>query len=179
MSHRTLSLIVLSSCLLAFAACQSEPPAPASGSPTQPAANDGKPVPGAANSPLPANAFKATISVPEPPSVIKPGEKVPLQVKVKNDGPVAWPAVGQPDHKYQVNLGNHWYDANEKALVNDDARSGLPHDVQPGEEVTLPLRVTAPTAPGDYILELDMVQEFIGWFKGKGGQTLKLKVRVE
>lgn len=181
MSQRKPAVAVALACLL-LAACQAEQPNPASGNANQPAAANvgGKTAPAAgANSPLPNNAFRATISVPEAPATIKAGEKVPLQVRVKNDGPAVWPAIGQPDHKYQVNLGNHWYDRNEKPLVNDDARSHLPHDIQPGEEVTIPLRVSAPATPGEYILELDMVQELVGWFKQKGGQTLKLKIKVE
>lgn len=180
MKHRKMTAAVALACLLSLVACQQEQSNTGSGSqPAAPTEATKPAAPSGANSPLPANGFKATISVPEAPSTIKAGEKVSLQVKVKNDGPAMWPAIGQPDHKYQVNLGNHWYDRNEKPLVNDDARSHLPRDVQPGEEVTIPLRVTAPAAPGEYILELDMVQELVGWFKQKGGQTLKLKVKVE
>jgi glucose/arabinose dehydrogenase len=180
MKHRQTVVAVALAALLLLAACQKEQPNSANGSPPAAPTEGTKPAPPAgANSPLPADGFKATISVPEAPSTIKAGEKVLLQVKVKNNGPALWPAIGQPDHKYQVNLGNHWYDRNEKPLVNDDARSPLPRDIQPNEEVTLPLRVTAPAAPGDYVLELDMVQELVGWFKQKGGQTFKLKVKVE
>jgi hypothetical protein len=179
MHHRSLSLAVLLSCLLMFAACQNEQSGPAGSSPGQPSADAGKPAPVGANTPLPKDAFKASISVPQPPPVIKAGEKTTIEVKVKNDSASPWPALGQPDHKYQVNLGNHWYDAQEKLLTNDDARGFLPHDLKPGEEITIPLKVTAPAAPGDYTLELDMVQEMIGWFKQKGGQPFRLKVKVE
>jgi hypothetical protein len=181
MKHRKMAAAAVAlASLLVLASCQKDQTStPGGNQPNAPTEAARPAAPAGANSPLPANGFKAAISVPEAPSTIKAGEKVSLQVKVKNDGPAVWPAVGQPDHKYQVNLGNHWYDRNEKPLVNDDARSQLPRDVQPGEELTIPLRVTAPASPGDYILELDMVQELVGWFKQKGGQTLKLKVKVE
>lgn len=176
MSHRSFAVAVALICLLTLAACQSgqsngnggQQPGPTSTFNTS-----------GANEPLSNNAFKATFSVPEPPQVIKAGEKVSVAVKVKNDSNAVWPALGQADHKYQVNLGNHWLDRNEKLLLNDDARGFLPRDLKPGEEITIPLKVTAPAAPGDYVLEFDMVQEFVGWFKQKGGQTFKLKVKVE
>ena len=33
--------------------------------------------------------------------------------------------------------------------------------------------------PGEYLLELDMVQEGVSWFGLKGSPTIKLRVRVE
>jgi hypothetical protein len=39
--------------------------------------------------------------------------------------------------------------------------------------------VNAPRIPGDYILELDMLQEGVSWFGLLGSTTLKLPVRVE
>ncbi len=177
--HSLLALSAASICLLPLAGCQQQTGTGGSNQSATPIEATKPAAPLGANSPLPAGGFKATISVPDAPATIKAGQKVPLQVRIKNDGSAIWPAIGQPDHKYQVNLGNHWYDRSEKPLVNDDARSPLPHDIQPGEEFALPLTVTAPAAPGEYILELDMVQELVGWFKQKGGQSLKLKVKVE
>jgi hypothetical protein len=47
------------------------------------------------------------------------------------------------------------------------------------EEVKLDLNVRTPVEPGNYILELDMVQEMVSWFKDKGSPTIKLPVQVE
>jgi hypothetical protein len=45
--------------------------------------------------------------------------------------------------------------------------------------VGIPLLITAPEIPGDYVLEIDMVQEGVSWFGLKGSQTWRGNVRVE
>src|SRR5205085_2746030 len=59
------------------------------------------------------------------------------------------------------------------------ARTALSADLPPGGEVALPLAVTAPGAPGDYVLEIDMVHEGVTFFNEKGSKSLRLPVRVE
>jgi hypothetical protein len=39
--------------------------------------------------------------------------------------------------------------------------------------------VNAPTIPGDYFLELDMLQEGVSWFGLHGSPTLRVPIRVE
>jgi hypothetical protein len=129
--------------------------------------------------PLPDSAFKATITATNPPATIAAGQQATIQVKLKNNSNVNWPAVGDGDGKYQLKLGNHWLDQNSKVVVIDDGRTPLPADLPPGAEVELPLIVTAPAKPGDYILELDLVQENVAWSQDKGNQTFKVKLQVK
>jgi hypothetical protein len=68
---------------------------------------------------------------------------------------------------------------NNVAVVNDDGRSGLLYDLNPGEEIEIPLTVTAPERPGTYVLEIDMVQEGVSWFALKGSTPLRTIVKVE
>jgi hypothetical protein len=133
-----------------------------------------------ADAPMPANGFKATITLPEPPASLQPGQKIQLLVKVKNISDVTWPAVGRPaDGFFQVNLGNNWYDQKNVRIVNHPyVRSGLPHDLHPGEEAEVPLNITAPANPGQYTLQIDLVQEMVAWFSEKGGTAPKFKVTV-
>jgi hypothetical protein len=63
-------------------------------------------------------------------------------------------------------------------IVNDDGRSPLLFDLRPGDEIELPLTITAPQHEGDYVLEIDMVQEAVSWFGEKGSKTLRSRVRV-
>jgi hypothetical protein len=138
--------------------------------------------PGAAaarpSAPLPDNGFRATLNVANPPARLAPGETATLTVKVKNASDVAWPLGGRPgDGFFQVNLGDHWKDAEGKE-VKVDERIAMPHAVGPGEEVERLLVVKAPDKPGDYVLELDVVQEGVAWFSQKGSQPLKLNVKV-
>lgn len=131
-----------------------------------------------ATAPLPDSAFKAVITVQNAPTTLKVGEQESLMVKVKNASETAWPARGQADARYLVDLGNHWRGRDNKLLTNDDGRTPLPDDVKPGAEVELPLKITAPAKAGDYDVEIDMVQEYVGWFADKGSKTLILKVKV-
>jgi hypothetical protein len=64
-------------------------------------------------------------------------------------------------------------------LVHDDGRAPLPRDLGPGEELELSMVVNAPRDPGDYLLEVDLLQEGVAWFGDKGSPTVTLPVRVE
>jgi hypothetical protein len=50
--------------------------------------------------------------------------------------------------------------------------------LRPGEEVEVPLAISAPTTPGNYILEVDLVQEQVSWFHDKGSPTARTNVTV-
>jgi hypothetical protein len=134
--------------------------------------------------PLPDNAFKALISLIEPPAKLRAGQKETLRVKVKNASDAQWYARGgelnrQPDNRYYVAVGNRWLKSDGKTLVtNMDGRFGIPKDVKPGEEVEISLQVTAPKEPGEYVLDLDLIQEQVAWFSDKGSPTARTKITV-
>ncbi len=131
------------------------------------------------NSPLPDGAFNAAISLAYPLMNVRAGQQEPIHVILKNTGHTVWPAFGQSDGRFQIKLGNHWLDRNGRILLIDDGRSNLPYDLKPGDEAELLLRITYPQTPGEYILELDMVQEQVAWFNQKGSNTLRLNLRIE
>ncbi|MEO7969657.1 MAG: hypothetical protein ABI698_00025 [bacterium] len=79
---------------------------------------------------------------------------------------------------FQVNLGNVWFAGDAKITDNPYLRSGLPNDVQPGAAVNVPLAITAPGKPGEYLLQIDLVQEMVSWFSEKGNNSPKVKVKV-
>jgi glycosyltransferase involved in cell wall biosynthesis/SAM-dependent methyltransferase len=128
--------------------------------------------------PLRDGAFKAQIRLAENDAEFVAGTAKKLSVTVKNLSAETWPAPSQAG-RFPVRLGNHWRDANNRMLINDDARAELPHAVKPGEEVTLSLSVTVPGIAGAYRLELDLVQEMVAWFGGKGSATLTLDLAVK
>lgn len=167
---------------LALNGCGGGAPAPANTGNTNSATTTQgtkQPSPMPKGAPLSDNAFKASINAVNPPATISAGQQATIQVKLKNNSTVAWPAVGDPDGKYQVKLGNHWLDQNSKPVVIDDGRTPLSSDLQPGAEIELPLIITAPSKPGDYILQLDIVQEAVAWSQDKSNTTFKVKVTVK
>jgi len=62
--------------------------------------------------------------------------------------------------------------------IFDDARARLPKAVKPGESFEVRLKVQAPGEPGEYLLEVDLVQEFVCWFAEKGSSTGRAAVKV-
>jgi hypothetical protein len=133
-----------------------------------------------ATSPQAPNGFKADIQLDDtPPLRIKPGEKATIYFKVKNVSDATWPASGTVDGAYAIKLGNHWFDEKNVMVVQDDGRASLLYDLQPGNQIVLPLTVTAPFPPGQYTLEVDMVQERVDWYGSRGSNTFKLNMTVE
>ena len=168
MNRLGISIICLLSAM-AFAACTpTEDRPPAAGT-----------APAVTPTPLPDSAYKAAITMANPaPQTLRAGEPADLKVKVKNMGTAAWPAL-TPGAKYRVALGNHWLDKSGKTVVLDDGRADLPHDLKPGEEAEISIKVKAPQTPGDYVLELDLVHEGLTWFTAHGSQTVKSNIKVQ
>ncbi len=109
------------------------------------------------------------------PATIVPGGEAPIAVHVENTGLQPWPAGGPTP----VRLGYHWLDGTPVAVLWDGARANLPHDIQPGEDVTITVTVRAPRAEGTFILAWDMVQDGIGWFSGHAVAAKHELVRVQ
>lgn len=133
-----------------------------------------------ASAPLPGNGYKAKITLSDPPVKLRTGQKQFIQVRVQNASDVLWKVRGcGDDNKFYIAAGNQWLKAEGEQLVTRmDGRHGLPNNLKPGEEVEVPLQITAPGEPGEYILEVDLVQEQAAWFHDKGSETAKVKVSV-
>ena len=177
------AMITLSAFLLA---CQTTPP-PAGverGSPVNtPRAQNNTAQAQETPGPLPDKAFTAQVTLVDPPGKLRAGQKETVQVKVKNDSDVMWYSRGgrvntRPDNKFFIAVGDRWLKADGSLLTNMDGRYGLPKDLAPGEETQLPLQVTAPKDPGEYTLEIDVLQEQVAWFSEKGSATAKAKITV-
>jgi 4-amino-4-deoxy-L-arabinose transferase-like glycosyltransferase len=129
--------------------------------------------------PLPGADFRARLSVVSAPSVVRAGEQFSVHVSVKNDGNTVWLAQERSGSPLQVSLGDHWLDSEGRMVIPDDGRSPVLDDIKPGQEVHLSLTVNAPKTAGDFVLELDMVQEGVSWFGLRGSPTLRLPVKIE
>ena len=132
----------------------------------------------AATAPLPDGGYGVEFEALNPPQVLAAGESLDLRVKVKNVSGAIWPAMGDSSGKYQIRLGNHWADSNGRTVILNDGRTALPYDLRPGREVELLLRITAPQTPGEYTLELDLVQERVTWFADEESPAARVKIAV-
>lgn len=182
MTIRKFLVAVLAFSLLALWGCGKSNSVPSSNSV---AATTPTPADPNVPSALPDNAFKAVLTVIDPPAKLRTGQRETIQVKVKNASDVLWYARGaavnlNADNKFYLAVGNRWLEAGSQKLVTDmDGRYGLNRDLKPGEETELPLVINAPKNAGDYVLELDLVQEQVAWFSDKGSTTARVNIKVE
>jgi len=132
-----------------------------------------------AQSDSPAHPFHVEIEVLSAIPAMRSGETCQVQVKVKNTSEVTWVAAGEVGGGGEFRLGNHWLLADRGVVVMDDGRVTIPRDMQPGDECEVTLDISAPAYGGDYILELDMVQEGKSWFKDYSGEVPQVQVGVK
>jgi hypothetical protein len=129
--------------------------------------------------PLPDSAFRARLTLNNSVAVLRAGERYDLRVSVTNESDAIWPARERSGGSFQVSAGNHWLDHEGNILINDDGRAALLEDLRPTQATELKLTVNAPKKSGNYLLEIDMLQEGVSWFGLKGSPTIRLPIKVE
>jgi hypothetical protein len=164
--------------LLAGTACKDNTTTPGANTaaPNQPAASK---TPG----PLPDRAFRALLAFKDAPTKLRVGQKETVVVRVKNASDVFWWARGgeindSAGNQFYLALGDKWFQEDGKLATDMDGRIGLGKDLRPNEETEVSLAITAPANPGNYVLEVDMVQEQVSWFHDKGSPTARTNITV-
>lgn len=109
------------------------------------------------SAPVPERAF--AIERTNTPALVASGEERVVSLTLANLGGRVWLASGPNE----VHLSYHW---RGPAFVWDGLRSKLPADVPPGGRVQVVAKLGAPTVPGEYALEWDLVEEGVAWFGG-------------
>ena len=173
------SLIIFALALVGFTSACKQNSSSQPGQPAKPQGAAHNDVPSA----LPASGFKAAITLVEPPDKLRSGQKETVRVKIKNATDVMWWARGAPanasaSNKFYLATGNRWLKSDGSVLTDMDGRSGIGKDLGPGEETEVPLVITAPKEPGEYTLEIDLLQEQVAWFSDKGSPTARTKITV-
>jgi hypothetical protein len=178
MKIKTLIWIIAATIVSFSPSCSKNPINSTSGTRPQPGASENR-EPG----PLSNTAFKAELALVEPPAKLRSGQKEIVRVKIKNASGEQWWSRGGPvnnraDNKFYLAAGNRWLKPDGSLLTNMDGRYGIGKDLKPGEETEVPLQITAPKDPGEYTLEVDLVQEAVAWFSDKGSHTARARVIV-
>lgn len=125
---------------------------------------------------LPEDGFSARIDVVSAPLDIHAGERASIGLRITNTSAATW-GIHIPGGRH-ISIANHWLDAQGTVVIPDDGRARLPHDLAPGQGGDARLEVTAPEQPGEYLLEIDLVQEKICWFAQRGSPTARVPLRV-
>jgi len=178
MMSRTVSSFLLFVACCVACACGSASETPTANAPanqnTQPAA--AKTV-----APAPLSVFQVEWGDSKIPSEMQPDKDYTVSVTLKNTGNQHWPAKGVgANAANQVSVSYHWLpETGVVPVVAEGVRSPFPHDIAPGETVTLSdVHVVAPKAPGSYRLQVTLVQEMVSWFEGQGARTIMVPVKV-
>jgi tRNA (mo5U34)-methyltransferase len=124
--------------------------------------------------------LSASISLEDAPAhAVPPAAESAFRLRVENTGFARWLAEGEPQTgRGAVHLAAHLLSADEQDLFWYYAGALLPRDLAPGESASVELRLRAPDAPGQYLLEFDMVSEHLAWFEDLGSPTLKHEITV-
>lgn len=138
--------------------------------------------------PEPYNAGLSLVS--EIPMRVSPGERIRATVRAVNNGSFSWRMTDL--ETTGVRLGARRIGPFDVAPENaidifrtpdgpavDLARAGLEFGVMaPGNQRNFELRFKAPTQPGIYVIQVDMVNELVHWFSDLGFPGLVYEVEV-
>lgn len=131
---------------------------------------------------LPNSAFRLRWEGNDVPATMAPGSKVKITVRVSNQGDQVWrdpktAAATEPDSA--IVMSYQWIRENGAEISGYQTRWAFPHPVAPGEVAAIPAELTAPNEPGKYLLQFDLLQEFVAWFQHKGAPKLIVHVSVK
>ena len=121
---------------------------------------------------LPDGSHHAEITFAALPAAVRAGQPVCVRVSVTNTSGVDWPV------RSLLSLGNHWALPDGTAEVLDDGRLALPHGLAAGADTVVELKVGAPSQPGLYDLQLDLVEEGVCWFADRGSRPASAVIDV-
>jgi hypothetical protein len=121
--------------------------------------------------------FAAQLQLENAPVECEPNSPISFRLKIANTGDVGW-KIGRWGDRGTVRLGAHLLAANEEQIVWDYGGQALSRELQPKESESVVISFQAPDAPGDYIIEFDMVLEYLSWFEDLGSLTVRQHLRV-
>lgn len=128
--------------------------------------------------PLRTGEPRAQLASHELPTSMTVDAKRSFEVIVRNVGGETWPAVPDATGLYAVRLRARWLRSDGGTVDDREAAARIPFDMEPGDTAGLRLEVAAPAAPGEYVLELFVVQEGVAPVAARGARPLRVRVRV-
>ena len=121
----------------------------------------------------------ATLAVEDGPARCRPEDVLSFRVRAENTGLARWLRVGEAEtDRGAVHLVAHVFGEGEEPLSWYHAGAYLPADVAPGEAVSIEIAMRAPSKPGQYRLEFDMVAEHLAWFEDLGSAVVRHELTV-
>jgi len=132
---------------------------------------------------LPGYSARLSFSGKAEKLFLAPGEVREIGVEIENDSPHCWPMCASS--KVYFGLSYHLLSGDGALLVWDlprtyfsRMRSGEVAFIEPHQKIPCKLTIHAPTEPGCYIAQLDLVHEFVTWFSSNGNEFPRLDFEV-
>lgn len=108
------------------------------------------------------------------PLILRAEEQHDIWVTIHNQSTSWWGGMVAP-----VKASYHWLNDKKKALGFDEHRTLLPAEgIAPGSHLQLKITIELPKQPGDYFLELTLLQEYFNWFENIGFNSAIVPVKV-
>ena len=123
-------------------------------------------------------AYRASLAPLQPAGSFATGEEIVVPVRVTNASGASWPVARAPDGANGIALSWHVRDMAGTVIAWENRRCYLPRDLAAGESLDMVVGVRAPSAPGKYVVEFDMVHEGYAWFASHGSPTAAIVVLV-
>jgi len=121
--------------------------------------------------------LRARLTGVAPAMSVRHSSRYGLTCRVENTGHAVWPR-SSPDGFGLVRLGAHLTAVDGSLAILDYGRADLPRDLRPGESEVVTIDLTAPSEPGEYHVELDMVREGVAWFSSRTPSGARVAVSV-
>ncbi len=121
---------------------------------------------------IPGCTPRARIQLPQRDQVplqARAGDMLTLSTRVRNLCKRPFPSQGRHGRRL-VRLGAQLAQADGTIITRDHARAWLPRTIDAGSRADVVIDVPAPSAPGRYLLRLDLVSEGIDWFEACGSE---------
>jgi len=123
----------------------------------------------------PESIYAGTITGPYSKLTLRPGQQLRIDVAIQNRSPLDW----KPFDESGIALGNHWLSRNGEVIIWSDGRTPLTQTIKAGARSRMLIDTIAPHKPGEYLLELDLVEEGVRWFSEKHMFPFHISVAVE
>jgi hypothetical protein len=111
-----------------------------------------------------------------PGPILFPSEVLMVQVRAHNHGGAVWLARGD-GNRGAVYLQSRWF-SSDREVPNMSGKEGIQYDVFPGQSYEFSARLTTPSEPGEYTLELGLVSHQVTLLSEQGVEPLKVGLHV-
>lgn len=128
--------------------------------------------------PLHAGGLRALLVSHELQASAVAGSGESFEVIVRNVGGETWSAVGDAAGRYAVSLRARWLRAGGVPFDDKESATRIPFDMEPGDTAGLRLTIDVPDVPGEYVLELFVVQEGFEPSTARGSEPLRAQVKI-